>query len=606
MSIFPNSRIVNVFKYTEAGPGEPGTVMTVDYELDGQPYTGINGGPMFTFDEAMSLLINCADQAEVDYYWDKLTEGGEESQCGWLKDKFGALLAGQSAGDGGAVQRSGPGTRSSSHSGDAGHEEARPRRDAGGRGLDRLTRAPFEPVEPRRIGWRPTDASRLYRAGMQPAAVLWDMDGTLVDTEPYWIACEHELVAEFDGTWSAADAHSIVGFDLLDAAVILRDRGGVRLDPHVIVERLLDGVIARAARELPWRPGAAELLAECQAAGVPCALVTMSWRRLADAVLAAAPAGSFAASITGDEVVNGKPDPEPYVAAAAALGVGSGGVRRHRGLADRGCLRPRRGVCDAGSPPCRPPHSRPRLTIVGSLADVALSDLGAPPPRLTRPSSARRSRPPGRHGVGSGRHDRLDRWHRQAGPIRKVASATRPRGARPARHRCRHRRGVDRHPRAPTAAAEAGHPARRVGAVLDPRRVAPRSRSSTRFAARRVAVLVQRHRCHRHRRRPERRPGADRGVPRQGALSTANVVPSIVDAMPAGRHGGGARGPGRRGPSTSTRSPRSPPMAAMTGSTSTTSSSPSPTAARRGRRPDRTGSRSSPSSAPGSTPTVER
>ena len=89
VSIFPNSRIVNVFKYGEAGPGEPGTVMTVDYELDGQPYTGINGGPMFTFDEAMSLLINCADQAEVDYYWDKLTEGGEESQCGWLKDRFG-------------------------------------------------------------------------------------------------------------------------------------------------------------------------------------------------------------------------------------------------------------------------------------------------------------------------------------------------------------------------------------------------------------------------------------------------------------------------------------------------------------------------------------
>jgi len=89
VSIFPNSRIVNIFTYGEAGPGEPGTVMTVDYELDGQPYTGINGGPMFTFDEAMSLLINCADQAEVDYYWDKLTEGGEESQCGWLKDKFG-------------------------------------------------------------------------------------------------------------------------------------------------------------------------------------------------------------------------------------------------------------------------------------------------------------------------------------------------------------------------------------------------------------------------------------------------------------------------------------------------------------------------------------
>jgi len=76
--------------YGEAGPGPAGTVLTVDFELDGQEYTGINGGPMFSFDEAVSLLINCADQDEIDYYWDKLTaDGGQESQCGWLKDKFG-------------------------------------------------------------------------------------------------------------------------------------------------------------------------------------------------------------------------------------------------------------------------------------------------------------------------------------------------------------------------------------------------------------------------------------------------------------------------------------------------------------------------------------
>ncbi len=89
VSIFPNSSITNVTHYTEAGPGEPGTVLTVDFELDGQRHTGINGGPAFSFDEAISLLIECADQAEVDYYWDKLTDGGEESQCGWLKDRFG-------------------------------------------------------------------------------------------------------------------------------------------------------------------------------------------------------------------------------------------------------------------------------------------------------------------------------------------------------------------------------------------------------------------------------------------------------------------------------------------------------------------------------------
>ena len=89
VSVFPNSEITNVSYYGEAGPREAGTVLTVEFELDGQEYTAINGGPEFTFDEAISLLINCADQDEVDYYWNKLSEGGEEGQCGWLKDKYG-------------------------------------------------------------------------------------------------------------------------------------------------------------------------------------------------------------------------------------------------------------------------------------------------------------------------------------------------------------------------------------------------------------------------------------------------------------------------------------------------------------------------------------
>ena len=88
-SVFPNSKITNVSYYTDAGPREAGTVLTVDFELDGQRFTAINGGPQFTFDEAVSFLIDCADQDEVDYYWEKLTDGGEESQCGWLKDRYG-------------------------------------------------------------------------------------------------------------------------------------------------------------------------------------------------------------------------------------------------------------------------------------------------------------------------------------------------------------------------------------------------------------------------------------------------------------------------------------------------------------------------------------
>ena len=90
VSVFPNSRVGTISHYAEGAPMPEGTVLTVNFELDGQEYTGINGGPMFQFDEAISLLINCKDQEEVDYYWSTLTaDGGEESQCGWLKDKFG-------------------------------------------------------------------------------------------------------------------------------------------------------------------------------------------------------------------------------------------------------------------------------------------------------------------------------------------------------------------------------------------------------------------------------------------------------------------------------------------------------------------------------------
>ena len=89
ISVFEQGRILNVTRYTDAGPRPAGTVMTVEFELDGQRFVAINGGPEFTFDEAVSFQIDCVDQAEVDYYWDKLTEGGQEVQCGWLKDRYG-------------------------------------------------------------------------------------------------------------------------------------------------------------------------------------------------------------------------------------------------------------------------------------------------------------------------------------------------------------------------------------------------------------------------------------------------------------------------------------------------------------------------------------
>jgi HAD superfamily hydrolase (TIGR01509 family) len=155
----------------------------------------------------------------------------------------------------------------------------------------------------------------------RPAAVLWDMDGTLVDTEPYWIAAEHELVAEHGGVWTDEHAHALVGNPLLVSADYIRLHGGVDLPPAQIVQRLLDRVIAAVDTHVPWLPGVPELLAELADAGVPCALVTMSYARLAAAVTRHLPPGTFGAVVAGDEVRRGKPDPEAYLTAAARLGV---------------------------------------------------------------------------------------------------------------------------------------------------------------------------------------------------------------------------------------------------------------------------------------------
>ena len=89
MSIFPNSKIVGVARYTDVGPGPAGSVMTVDFELDGRPFVALNGGPQFPFTEAISLVVNCETQAEIDRYWDALRRAARSQQCGWLKDRYG-------------------------------------------------------------------------------------------------------------------------------------------------------------------------------------------------------------------------------------------------------------------------------------------------------------------------------------------------------------------------------------------------------------------------------------------------------------------------------------------------------------------------------------
>jgi len=154
-----------------------------------------------------------------------------------------------------------------------------------------------------------------------PAAVLWDMDGTLVDTEPYWIRAEHELVAAHGGRWSHEKALKLVGNDLLTSGRIIRDEGPVPLTAEEIVDRLLERVVELVRERVPWQPGALELLGALGAAGIPCALVTMSYDVLASEVVRRAPAGSFTTTVTGDQVTRGKPHPDPYLTAAKILGV---------------------------------------------------------------------------------------------------------------------------------------------------------------------------------------------------------------------------------------------------------------------------------------------
>jgi HAD superfamily hydrolase (TIGR01509 family) len=146
------------------------------------------------------------------------------------------------------------------------------------------------------------------------------MDGTLVDTEPYWIAAEYALVESFGGVWHDDHARALVGSALIDSASYIREHGGVDLDPAVIVQRLLDDVVRAAQDSIPWRPGARDLLADLAAHGVPCALVTMSYSRLAATMTDQLPVGTFATVVTGDQVNDGKPHPEAYLTAIHRLG----------------------------------------------------------------------------------------------------------------------------------------------------------------------------------------------------------------------------------------------------------------------------------------------
>ena len=167
----------------------------------------------------------------------------------------------------------------------------------------------------------PSPRSEQPPASDLPAAVLWDMDGTLVDTEPYWMASEQELVASFGGTWTHDDGLLLVGLGLWNSAEILRAHG-VAMEADEIVRWLTARVQRRLDEDgVPWRPGARELLEEVRGRGIPTALVTMSVRRMAEQIVAHIPFPAFDVIVSGDEVDAPKPAPDPYLKAAALLGV---------------------------------------------------------------------------------------------------------------------------------------------------------------------------------------------------------------------------------------------------------------------------------------------
>ncbi len=226
-------------------------------------------------------------------------------------------------------------------------------------------------------------------------AVLLDMDGTLVDTEPYWIAAEYRLVEEHGGLWSDEHAHTLVGNALLSSAVYLREHGGVDLDPPVIVERLLDDVVLATEAAIPWRPGALALLAELAEAQLPCAMVTMSYERLAGVVCAQLPAGTFTTVVTGDQVRHGKPHPEAYLTAAARLGVDPAHCvaieDSPTGLASAEAA----GCVVVAVPHAVPISAALTRVLVGSLEELSLARLDAlVRDRLPRPTQPTPRQPP--------------------------------------------------------------------------------------------------------------------------------------------------------------------------------------------------------------------
>src|SRR6476620_5427853 len=210
-------------------------------------------------------------------------------------------------------------------------------------------------------------------------AVLWDMDGTIVDTERYWIEAEHALVAAHGGEWSHEKAMQLVGQSLVFSAGILQE-DGVELEVRKIIDTLTGHVVRLVRQSVPWRPGARELLDELHTAGVRCALVTMSEAPLAREIVASLPKPYFEFLVTGDTVTQGKPHPEAYLKAVELL------QQHDPELDHRHCVALEdsapgvaaavaSGVVTVATPPIVPPPGEPRRATWSTLEGRTVADL---------------------------------------------------------------------------------------------------------------------------------------------------------------------------------------------------------------------------------------
>ncbi|WP_456694775.1 HAD family hydrolase [Aeromicrobium sp. P5_D10] len=206
------------------------------------------------------------------------------------------------------------------------------------------------------------------------AAVLWDLDGTIVDTEPLWMAAEHELAAAHGKIWTEEDALQLVGNSLIASGEYIRDRLELDMTPPQIVDYLVERLAASLREHIEWRPGARELIQALDDAGIPQALVTMSYTAIAEPVAQLLP---FGAVVTGDQVARPKPFPDPYLRAAELLGVDAG---KCLAIEDSGT-----GATSANAAGCDVivvPHfvnvpEAERRVQIPTLAGLALGDLSA-------------------------------------------------------------------------------------------------------------------------------------------------------------------------------------------------------------------------------------